>query len=80
MKLLWDAIGSEFGARYELYEINWAGSTEENRLITLNIAQATGLSERMKDFVRTCMAEYDLNGWRVPDLINPHDVSWLPKQ
>ena len=79
MKLLWDAIGSEFGARYELYEINWSGSTEENRLLALHIAQATGLADGMKDLVKTCMAEYDLNGWTVPDLINPDDVSWLPK-
>ena len=28
MKLLWDAIGSEFGARHELYEINYSGSHE----------------------------------------------------
>ena len=25
----------------------------------------------------SCMAEYDLNGWTVPDLINPNDVSVL---
>ena len=80
MKLLWDAIGSEFGARYELYEINWSGSTEENRLLALHIAQATGQADGMKDLVKTCMAEYDLNGWTVPDLINPDDVSWLPKR
>ena len=80
MKLLWDAIGTEFGARYELYEVHYSGSTEENRLIPLNIAHATGLSERMRDFVHTCMAEYNLSGWTVPDLINPDDVSWLPKQ
>jgi len=30
--------------------------------------------------VHTCMAEYNLTGWTVPDLINPDDVSWLPKQ
>jgi len=80
MKLLWDAIGTEFGARHELYEVNYAGSSEEIRLITLNIAHATGLAERMKDLVHTCMAEYDLQGWTGPDLINPDDVSWLPKQ
>jgi 4-hydroxyphenylacetate 3-monooxygenase len=80
MKLLWDTIGTEFGARHELYEVNYAGSTKENRLITLNIAHATGLSERMRDLVQTCMAEYYLTGWTVPDLINPDDVSWLPKR
>ena len=25
MQLLWDAIGSEFGGRHELYEINYSG-------------------------------------------------------
>jgi aromatic ring hydroxylase len=79
MKLLWDAIGTEFGARHELYEINYSGSTEENRLTVLNIAQATGLSKRMQDLVHTCMAEYDVHGWTVPDLLNPDDVSWFPK-
>ena len=80
MKLLWDAIGTEFGSRHELYEINYSGSTEENRLIALNIAHATGLTDRMRDLVHTCMAEYNLKGWTVPDLINPDDVSWLPKR
>jgi aromatic ring hydroxylase len=75
MKLLWDAIGAEFGGRHELYEINWSGSTEENRLTALGIAQATGLVDQMKGMVQTCMSEYDLNGWTVPDLINPDDVS-----
>jgi aromatic ring hydroxylase len=80
LKLLWDAIGTEFGARHELYEINYSGSTEENRLTALHIAHATGLTERMKDLVHTCMAEYDLKGWTAPDLINPDDVNWLPKR
>jgi 4-hydroxyphenylacetate 3-monooxygenase len=26
------------------------------------------------------MAEYDLNGWTVPDLINPTDVSAIMKK
>lgn len=26
LKLMWDAIGSEFGGRHELYEINYSGS------------------------------------------------------
>jgi 4-hydroxyphenylacetate 3-monooxygenase len=75
MKLLWDTIGSEFGARHELYEINYAGSTEESRLGTLGIANATGLAQQMKDFTQTCMDEYDLNGWTASDLITPNNVS-----
>jgi 4-hydroxyphenylacetate 3-monooxygenase len=80
MKLLWDAIGSEFGGRGELYEINWSGSTEETRIGTLGIAQATGLADQMKALVDTCLNEYDLNGWIAPDLINPDDVSWLGRR
>ena len=40
LKLLWDAIGSEFGGRHELYEINYGGSTEEIRRYVLFGAQA----------------------------------------
>jgi 4-hydroxyphenylacetate 3-monooxygenase len=80
MKLLWDAIGSEFGARHELYEINYAGSTEENRLGTLGMAKASGLVDQMRAFTETCMAEYDARGWTVPDLVNAGDVSWLSKR
>jgi 4-hydroxyphenylacetate 3-monooxygenase len=34
-----------------------------------------GTAEHDKGFAEQCMAEYDLNGWTVPDLINPDDVS-----
>src|SRR3989442_5771065 len=71
---------SNSGGRHELYEINYAGSTDENRLIALNSAAASGLSDRMKAFADTCMAEYDLNGWTAPDLINNTDVSYLLAQ
>jgi aromatic ring hydroxylase len=77
MKLLWDAIGSEFGARHELYEVNYSGSHEEIRRFALLGALASGQYERWKNFADSCMAEYDLDGWTVPDLINPDDVSAL---
>ena len=75
MKLLWDAIGTEFGGRHELYERNYFGSHESIRFETLMVADMTGASARYKGFAEQCMAEYDLNGWTVPDLINPDDVS-----
>src|SRR6266851_364819 len=77
MKLLWDAIGSEFGARHELYEVNYSGSHEEIRRFALLGAQASGQADRWKAFADSCMAEYDLDGWTVPDLVNPDDVSIL---
>src|SRR6267154_1258523 len=42
MKLLWDAVGTEFGGRHELYEINYAGNHEDIRIQTLVNARSTG--------------------------------------
>jgi 4-hydroxyphenylacetate 3-monooxygenase len=80
MKLLWDTLGTEFGGRHELYEINYAGSTEEIRRYCLFGAQASGAADRMKGFAEQCMAEYDLNGWRVPDLTDPGELSHHAKK
>src|SRR5207245_7243835 len=35
MKLMWDAIGTEFGGRHELYERNYFGNHESIRFETL---------------------------------------------
>ena len=80
MKLLWVAVGTEFGARHELYEVNYAGSHEEIRRYALFGALASGQYERWKSFADQCMTEYDLKGWTVPDLINPDDASVLRRR
>jgi aromatic ring hydroxylase len=80
MKLLWDAIGTEFGGRHELYEINYAGSHEEIRRYALLGAMATGRVDELKGFVDRCLGEYDLQGWTVPDLVNPGPVSVLARK
>jgi len=79
MKLLWDATGSEFGGRHELYERNYFGNHESIRFETLMVADATGATSLYKGFAEKCMAEYDLDGWTVPDLINPDDISIVKK-
>ena len=79
-KLLWDALGSEFGGRHELYEINYAGSTEEIRRYCLFGAQASGAADRFKGFAEQCMAEYDLDGWKSPDLMDPGALSYHAKR
>lgn len=79
MKLLWDAIGSEFGGRHELYERNYAGNHEDTRIQTLSHAHASGAAQRCFDLVEQCMSEYDLNGWTSTDFINPTDVSLMGK-
>jgi hypothetical protein len=50
MKLLWDCLGTEFGGRHELYEINYGGSTEEIRRYCLFGAQANGNADRFRGF------------------------------
>jgi 4-hydroxyphenylacetate 3-monooxygenase len=79
MKLLWDAIGSEFGGRHELYERHYFGNQESIRFEVLMVADATGLAARLKGFAEQCMAEYSLDGWTAPDLINAADVSIFRK-
>ena len=63
MKLLWDAVGTEFGGRHELYERNYAGGWEDIRLQTLTGAQRGGDMAAMEALVDQCMADYDVNGW-----------------
>ena len=75
MKLVWDAIGTEFGGRQELYELNYSGNHEDLRLQTLFGQMHTGQTDGYRDFVDRCLSEYDLHGWTVPDLVNPDDVS-----
>ena len=63
MKLLWDAIGSEFGGRHELYERNYAGNHEDIRIQALTGARRNGNMDRMIGLADRCMAEYDEQGW-----------------
>ncbi|GIQ76830.1 4-hydroxyphenylacetate 3-hydroxylase family protein [Bradyrhizobium sp. ma5] len=79
LKLLWDAVGSEFGGRHELYERNYAGNYENLRVETLMAASATGDLGAMQDFVRNCMSDYDVSGWTAKDLINPDDINLVSR-
>ena len=79
LKLLWDAIGTEFGGRHELYERNYAGNHEALRIETLMAAAATGELAAMQDFARQCMGEYDLSGWTASDLVNPDDINLISR-
>lgn len=80
MKLLWDAVGTEFGARHELYERNYSGNHENVRIETMMAQAAAGQLDKYKGFAEQCLAEYDLDGWTVPDLINPDDVNLIGKK
>ena len=39
-------------------------------------AQASGNADKFKGFAEECMAEYDLDGWKVPDLTDPGELSY----
>ncbi len=77
MKALWDSIGSEFGGRHELYERNYSGNHENVKAELLFAAENRGDVASMKGLAEQCLAEYDLDGWTVPDLIGNDDVSYF---
>jgi len=79
LKLMWDAIGSEFGGRHELYEINYAGSQDEVRLQCLRHAQGSGNMKNMMEMVDRCLADYDRHGWTVSRLHNNDDINQLDR-
>jgi 4-hydroxyphenylacetate 3-monooxygenase len=80
MKLLWDAIGTEFGGRHELYERNYFGNHESIRFETLLVADVTGATQRYKGFAEQCLAEYNLDGWTAKDLVDAADVRAIGKR
>lgn len=63
-KLIWDAMYSEFAGRHGLYERNYAGNQEQQRLDALRWATERGDTQRCEDLVSTCLSDYDLQGWR----------------
>jgi 4-hydroxyphenylacetate 3-monooxygenase len=65
-KLVWDAIGTEFGGRHELYERNYAGNSEQIRVDALKFARQSGVLDECVQLVDQCMADYDLEGWKNP--------------
>ncbi|HVH31562.1 MAG TPA: 4-hydroxyphenylacetate 3-hydroxylase C-terminal domain-containing protein, partial [bacterium] len=65
-KLIWDAIGTEFGGRHELYERNYSGNHEQMRVDLLTLAKRRGLLDTLNELVGQCMAEYGVDGWKNP--------------
>lgn len=62
-KLVWDALYSEFAGRHALYERNYAGNQEQQRIDVLNWANVRGDADRFCSMVDDCMDDYDLEGW-----------------
>ena len=68
-KLIWDALYSEFAGRHALYERNYAGNQEQQRLDALRWAEIRGDADRYRALVDQCMSDYDVHGWTVPHLM-----------
>jgi 4-hydroxyphenylacetate 3-monooxygenase len=66
-KLVWDALYSEFAGRHALYERNFAGNQEQQRIDALTWAQTRGDLDRYKGLVDQCLNDYDLNGWQAKE-------------
>ncbi|MBI3434092.1 MAG: Pyoverdin chromophore biosynthetic protein pvcC [Proteobacteria bacterium] len=76
MKLLWDAVGTEFGGRHELYEMNYAGNHEDIRIQAVWNARASGAMDSMIALAEKCMSDYDENGWCDTTWLDPGDVAY----
>ena len=66
--LVWDSMYSEFAGRHGLYERNYAGNKDQQRLDTLRWAKIRGEADRYRALVEDCLADYDENGWVTPYL------------
>lgn len=62
-KLIWDALYSEYAGRHALYERNYAGNQDQQRIDALTWSQARGDADRYKALVDECLGDYDVNGW-----------------
>jgi 4-hydroxyphenylacetate 3-monooxygenase len=76
MKLLWDAVGTEFAGRHGLYETNYAGNHEDIRIQALWHARGSGTLDSMIALADQCLADYDENGWRDAAWLDPDDVAY----
>ena len=62
-KLIWDALYSEFAGRHALYERNYAGNQDQQRIDPLNWAVARGATDDYRALVDECLSGYDVDGF-----------------
>ena len=68
LKMLWDAVGTEFGGRHELYERNYQGNHEQIRVSIFGAGEGRGWNKQLVAFAEQAMSEYDREGWTLPEL------------
>ena len=64
--LVWDALYSEFAGRHGLYERNYAGNKDQQRMDALRWSTLRGDVDGCTDLVEQALSDYDTNGWLHP--------------
>ena len=67
-KMIWDSMYSEFAGRHALYERNYAGNQDQQRLDVLGWAEARGDADDYRGLVAEALGDYDESGWLVDHL------------
>lgn len=62
-KMVWDSMYSEFAGRHALYERNYSGNHDMQRIDVLDIAQKTGSLDRYRKMLDDCLNDYNYEGW-----------------
>lgn len=75
LKAMWDATGSEFASRHELYERNYQGTRENARIKIVKDMESRGDLAQLEGFADQFLAGYDLDGWNDDDLFSGSDIS-----
>lgn len=72
-KLVWDSIYSEFAGRHSLYERNYSGNHDMQRIDVLSLANKSGSMDKYRSMIYQCLEDYDYNGWK-HTWVNPNKV------
>lgn len=64
------------GPRIRRYKLDFGDSLEEIRRVRLFGTLASGNTDRFEGSAEQCVAEYDLDGWHIPDLTDPGEFSY----
>ena len=72
-KMVWDAMYSEFAGRHALYERNYSGNHDMQRIDVLSMAEKAGSMNQYRGMLQNCLNDYDDFGWK-NDWLNSNGV------
>jgi len=61
---------SEFAGRHALYERNYSGNHDMQRIDVLSMAEGAGSMNKYRGMLQDCLNDYDDFGWK-SDWVNP---------